>query len=98
MRIFTKFTFICNLCFIASFIMRFINLGHLKTPVNFNVVELHPIESSIVVLGFTAMFFNLLYLALIIIATVRKTSGIWKQSLLYLNLFFFMLELLFWFY
>ncbi len=74
------------------------NLGHQEAPVNLNVVEAHPLESSIVVLGFAALFFNLLYLVLIITATVRKTSGIWKQSLLYLNLFFFMLELLFWFY
>lgn len=98
MRIYTKFTFICNLSFLVSFVMRFINFGHRQAPVNLNVVELHPLESSIVVLGFTALFFNLLYFALIIMAILRKTPGMWKAPLLYSNLVFFILELLFWFY
>ena len=63
-----------------------------------DVLEVHPFESSIVVLGMTALFFNAVYVIYILIKVSTITSGIWKYWMLYVNLFLFLLQLLFWFY
>ena len=61
MRFFSKLVFICNGCFIAAVILRWVENAN-KQKGNFSgVIKLQPLESTIVVLGYGAIIFNLIF-------------------------------------
>jgi len=62
MRFFSKITFICNCCFVLAVILRRVE-NYNKKKVDFDgAIIVQPLQSTIVVLGYGAIFLNLLFL------------------------------------
>jgi hypothetical protein len=61
MRFFARVTFICNLCFLAAVVLRFVE-NHNKTSNDINLaLKFQPLESTIVVLGYGAIIINIFF-------------------------------------
>lgn len=77
MRFLSKLTFICNLCFIATVIILWYENAH-KQKGNFTgLIKLQPLESTLAILGYGAIFVNLIFNIALLIG---KISGV-KQSI-----------------
>ncbi len=62
MRFFSRVALICNLCFIISVIMRLVKIGTNAKGNGYNgALKVEPIISSIVVLGWIAIFVNIIF-------------------------------------
>lgn len=62
MRLFSKLTFICNICFIIAVIMRWVELSKRAKGNMDGAIPFQPLESTLVVLGYGAVFINLFFL------------------------------------
>ena len=62
MRFFSKIVFICNLCFVAAVILRLVENAKRKSETFDGQVLLKPMQSTLVVLGYGAIFLSLLFL------------------------------------
>jgi len=64
MRFFSKITCICNVCFLLSIVLRIVENLHQQKG-NFNgAIKLQPLESTVVVLGYGAVFINFIFFAI----------------------------------
>jgi hypothetical protein len=99
LRFFSKITFICNLCFIAAVVLRRIELvQHQKG--NFSgALQLQPLESTIVVLGYGAIvlnfIFNIIVAALLLLkrnVAVAKWIVVFNMLLLLLQVYYFFFD------
>ena len=62
MRLFSKIVFICNVCFVLAVIMRLVENAKKKSGDFNGQILLKPLESTLVVLGYGAIFLSLLFL------------------------------------
>jgi hypothetical protein len=62
MRFFSKITFVCNCCFVAAVILRWVENANKQKADFSGAIKLQPLESTLVVLGYGAIFVNLLFL------------------------------------
>jgi len=77
MRFFSKLVFICNLCFIVSVIMHFVEAGHNGKAVTDAAVPLQFVEGTIAVLGLVSLLVNIIFfIAFAGMATVKKAKQI----------------------
>lgn len=77
MKLFSKFIFICNLCFLATAILRYVEIGYDRLSNNIDAISFQPFKSSIIVLGYSALLFNLIFfLLLIFLKLLGKTPSI----------------------
>ena len=61
MRIFSKLVLLCNLCFVVAVVMRFIEMGR-RAKGNFDAaIPMQSVESTLVLLGYGAVFLNILF-------------------------------------
>ena len=61
MKFFSRVVFICNCCFIIAVVLRLVENAHKKNG-NFNgAIQINPIESTLVVLGYGAIYINLIF-------------------------------------
>lgn len=98
MKFFSKITFICNLCFVASVILRFVENAKKKDVDFTGLVLAKPLESTLVVLGYTAILVNALFLlAYVFAAAAKKTKQIPKWIVI-TNLVFFVLQVYYFFF
>lgn len=87
MRFFARFTFICNVCFIIAVILRAVELSR-KTTGNFSgAIKFQPLEATLVILGYGAIFVNFVFLLLLVYLGIsRKLNSlpawIWVFNLL----------------
>ena len=92
MRFFSKVVFICNCCFILAVILRWVENAHKKNG-NFNgAIKIQPLESTLVVLGYGAVFINLLLNILLLLLFVTKTKQSISKWLIWTNCIFFFLQ------
>ena len=99
MKFFSKVVFICNGCFILAVLLRWIENAHKKNG-NFNgSIQIQPLESSIVVLGYSAIVINaLLNIILLTLLFTRYNHSvakwlIWVNSvLLFVQIYYFFLS------
>ena len=98
MRFFSKFVFICNLCFVASVILRIIENAKKKSGDFDGRILLKPLESTLVVLGYSAIVFNLLFIVLCFYLLIAKMIGQIPRWLLITNLVFFAIEFYYFFF
>lgn len=98
MKIFSKFVFICNLCFIASVILRFVENAQKKAG-NFNgQVILKPLQSTLVVLGYSSLIISFLFLiACLYWLLVKKIKQI-PRWIVITNLVFFVIQFYYFFF
>ena len=97
MRIFSKLVFICNLCFVAAVILRLLEIAE-KKKADFNGQLLpQPIVSTLAVLGYGAIFINLLFLLICGGLLIFKRSKQIPRWIVIVNLVFFVAELVYFF-
>lgn len=98
MRIFSKFIFLCNLCFIASVILRFVENAQ-KSEKNFTgVVKLVPLESAIVVLGYGAILINAFFHIILFGFLITKAKHGISKWIIWFNFLFLLLEIYYFFF
>ncbi len=98
MRVYAKLVFICNLCFIAAVIFRFIELAR-RTSGDLNaVIPLQPLQSTVVVLGYSAIFLNGIFFIFSLVGMISRKMPATARWLLWLNLILFPIQIWFFFF
>lgn len=96
MRFFAKIVFVFNLCFLATIPLRFYEL-HYKTnhpdqPFT-GAIPVKPLESLLVILGYSAIFVNIIFVILVLVTGKIKSIPKWlfwvNASLLIVQLYYF---------
>jgi len=97
MKLFSKFIFICNLCFLATAILRYIEIGNDSVSKNIDAISFQPLKSSLIVLGYSALLFNLIFFLLFIfLKSIGKKPSVnsWliivNAVMLFVELFYFL--------
>ncbi len=98
MKFFAKIVFLCNLCFIASVMLRFVENAKKKDEHFDGLVLLKPLESTLVVLGYTAILVNALFLLVYVIAIAAKKNKQIPRWIVLCNLVFFLLQVYYFFF
>jgi len=98
MRFFSKFVFICNLCFVASVILRLVENAQKKNEEFSGQILLKPIESTLVVLGYGAIVLNLLFIVLCFYLLIAKRIKQIPRWIVITNLVFFVIEFYYFFF
>jgi hypothetical protein len=79
LRFFSKLVFICNLCFIAAVILREVENANKKKGNFDGAIKLQPLQSTIVVLGYSAIIINIiLNLVMLVKFLLRKEQQLPK--------------------
>ena len=79
LRFFSKIVFICNLCFIAAVILRWVENANKQKGDFSGVIKLQPLESTIVVLGYGAIIINFIFnLVLLGMLLIKKEQQLPK--------------------
>ncbi len=91
MRFFSRVVFICNCCFIIAVILRLYENAHKKNG-NFNgAIQIQSLESTLVILGYGAVFINLIFNIFILGSFAIKKQPIAKW-LIWSNFLFLLLQ------
>jgi hypothetical protein len=98
MRFFSKIIFICNICFIAAVIFRYIEINADKAGKNPNVLGFQPLESTLIILGYGAVIFNFIFLLSYLIAYLFKKGKLVPKWILLFNLVLFIVQLIYFLY
>jgi len=98
MRFFAKIIFICNCCFIASVILRYLEINADKAGKNPNVLGFQPLESTLIILGYGAVLFNFIFLLSSLIVYFFKKEIPVTKGLLLFNLVLFFIQLIYFLY
>ncbi|MEY2917055.1 MAG: hypothetical protein RIS73_769 [Bacteroidota bacterium] len=72
MRFFSKFVFFCNLCFIVSVVLRFVEMSSKTRGKNDQAIPLPFVEGTIAVLGELALIFNIIFGIIVLILFISK--------------------------
>ncbi|MEO6404051.1 MAG: hypothetical protein ABIY51_07740 [Ferruginibacter sp.] len=92
MRFYSRFVFICNACFIIAAILRLVEMGR-RTRGNFDgAIGFQPLEASLVVLGYSAVFFSAAFVLVMLFAIVQKKKYTIPRWLLWFNMMMFPIE------
>jgi hypothetical protein len=92
MRFYARFVFICNICFIVAAILRLVEMGQ-RTKGNFSgAIGFQPLEASLVILGYSAVFFSAAFVIAVLISIVRKRKYTIPRWLLWFNMMMFPIE------
>lgn len=98
MRFFSKLIFICNLCFIAAVILRWVENVN-KQKGNFDgAIKLQPLESSIVVLGYGAIIFNFIFNLTILTLLWLKKDMLVPKWLIWFNFLILIVQVYYFFF
>ncbi|WP_462250231.1 hypothetical protein [Ferruginibacter sp.] len=97
MRFFAKIVFICNLCFVASVILRFVEKKYAAKGITDHAIPLPFLEGTIAVLGELAMIINIFFCVIALILILMKKI---KQIPLWIVIFNFIILLaqVYWFF
>ena len=98
MKFFARVVFICNLCFIASAILRLVEVskkahGYIEAPLKFQ-----PLVSTLVILGYSAVFLNAVFLILSLYRLIAKRVVHIPRWMLIINLLMLPLQVYYFFY
>ncbi len=97
MRFFSKFTFICNLCFVLAVILRWVENSNKKKGSFDGAIQLQPLESTLVVLGYGAIVVNLVFLLCWLALRIFKVPQTLPRWLIRINLLFFIAQFIYFF-
>jgi hypothetical protein len=94
MRIFSRFVFLCNVCFLISLVFRLVEIGMKKGGNNNAAIPLPFLEGSIVILGFVvAVIFNAAFVFIMLYRkSIRRPLTV-GGFLLWFNLILFPIEI-----
>jgi hypothetical protein len=97
MRIFSKLVFICNLCFVVAVIFAKIEAVQKKTADYNGQLLPQPIISTLAVLGYSAIFINLLFLLVCCGLLIFKQIKQIPKWIVIVNLVFFIIQVFYFF-
>lgn len=98
MRFFAKIVFVFNTCFLVTIPLRLYELNykmHNPDKPFTGALPLRPLESTLVVLGYSAIFINLCFLVWVLIMGKRKTLPQW---LFWFNAIIFIIQVYYFFF
>jgi hypothetical protein len=98
MRLFSKFTFLCNACFILAIILRWIEISKHSMGNYSGAIPFQPLESTLVILGYGAIFVNFLFLCSMVYRIAIKKNKLIPAWLVYFNLLIFPVQVYFFFF
>lgn len=92
MRFYSRFVFICNICFILAAILRLVEMSR-RTKGNFDgAISYQPLEATLVVLGYSAIFFTTAFVLSMFYSIIRKKRFGIPRWLLWFNMMMFPIE------
>lgn len=97
MRFFSKFVFVCNLAFLLSVVMRFVEWGNDTAAQSNDALGFQPLKSTLIILGYSAVLFNVVFLLLLVLKKIVKGDSNIPLWLSLSNFFFFVLQILYFF-
>ena len=99
MRFFSKLVVICNVCFIIAVALRILENLRKRNIVFTGQLKLDPIESTFVVLGYSAIIINLIFNTILLILFISKRKSniprwiiVFNFILLLMQLFYFLIK------
>ena len=98
MRFFSRLVFICNLCFIASVVLRLVemvkrNQGNLEP-----AIGVQALQGTLVILGYGAIFLNVIFFIWALVALARGKANPLPRWLLWFNLALFPVQVWYFFF
>ncbi len=72
MKIFSKFVFICNLCFIVSVVMHFVQLSYTAKGKTDTAFPLPFVEGTMAVLGLLSILVNVVFCFIVLVLLFAK--------------------------
>lgn len=98
MRFFSRVVFICNCSFIIAVILRLYENAHKKNG-NFNgAIQIQPLQSTLVILGYGAIFINLIFNILLFGLFITKKKQAVAKWLFWTNFLFLILQIYYFFF
>ncbi len=98
MRFFTKLVVICNFCFVLSVYLRYVTLARTAVGNTNGLIGYQPLESSIIVLGYGAVFLNALFLLITFFLWMTGKLQSMVSWLLAFNFAIFLFQLYYFFF
>lgn len=97
MRFFSRVVFICNGCFVVAVIMNIINNAHKKNIHFSGAIQINPLESTLVIMGYGAIFINFIFNIFVLALLVTKSKQTTTRWIIWAN-FIFLLTQIFYFF
>ena len=97
MKFISKISFICNLCFLASAILRYVEMHQTVDAKNSDVLGFQPLTSTLVILGYGAIFVSFLFLIMFLSSFLRKKEISISPWLIVLNILFLLAQIIYFF-
>lgn len=96
--VFIRFTFICNICFILFIFFRWQEHKKSVLGISDKVLEIPYFKDLIIVLGFAAIFINLLMNLVCILLVIFQKINLLSKWILFANFLFLILQIGYFFY
>jgi hypothetical protein len=93
MKLFSRIVFLCNLAFLATIILRYIEINNKKNNINDNIIPLPFVTGILVILGQLSIFINLVFCVIILISFVAKKEKRMPGRLVIFNIIFLVIQL-----
>ncbi len=97
MRLFSKFIFISNISFIIAVIMRFVSFQEHQAMSSTDAVGFQPLKSTLIILGYGAILFNLIFLIVILIQKLLQKPQVVPLWIILASFFFFVIQVIYFF-
>ncbi len=98
MRFFSRIVFICNLCFLASIVLRLVEKVQRKDGNLDPAMGFQALEGTLVILGYGAIFLNLIFFIGAIIGLARGSLNNIPRWLIWFNLLLFPVQVWYFFF
>lgn len=86
MKFFAKVTFIFNVCFLISVIFRLVEISRQVKGNSNGVLGYQPLESTLVVMGYGAIFINIVFVILYMVRYATKRGQGIRRWIAFFNL------------
>ena len=97
MKFFARVVFICNLCFLASAVMRYIETGQKAIGKSDQLISLPWLQNILVILGYSAFFVSILFALVFLLLWLFKKSHLISRWLVIANLAFLIIQFIYFF-
>ena len=93
MKIFSKIAFVCNVSFIISIILGYIELSNKKNKVSGSVMPLPFLTGTLVILGQFAIVINFLYCITVLVLVLSRKMKQIPQWIVIANFIFLLMQI-----
>jgi hypothetical protein len=97
MKLFSKITLICNLSFIIFILLGYIELNNKKNKVGANIMPLPFVTGTFVILGYLAVFINLVFCLIALAQLLSKKMTQVPLWLVIINFIFLLVQVCYFF-